>query len=160
MNKDNLYKVIDSCSQFELTVAQLYLTYSTTFPEEREKWMEFAEEELMHAEWLSIIKSYVEDETISLKLTNISIQSTDRATSFIQDKIQNARNGSVNLHSALLCALQIEGSIIEKSFLKMFNFSNKKAEDIRRYIFKETIGHQEKLQLWFEGVDAAQVKAA
>ncbi len=160
MNNNNLYKVIDSCRQFELTLAQLYLAYSTLFPSEREKWMEFVEEELMHAKWLSIIKSYVEEETISLKLTNISIQSTERATSFIQDKIQNAENGSVSLPHALTCALQIEGSIIEKSFLKMFNFSNKKAEDIRRYIFKETAEHQQKLQLWFDSLDAGCVKAA
>ena len=43
----------------------------------------------------------------------------------------------------------------------MFNFSNKEADDIRRYITKETIDHREKLLVWLNSADASRyVKVA
>lgn len=160
MSRNTNYALMDKCRVYQLTVGQLYMTYSTVFPDECDKWMSFAEEELLHAKWLSIIKKYVDDGIISLKITKISDQSVDRAISFIHKQIQLSRKGKVDLHAALVIALQIEDSIIQKSFFNMFNFSNKKAEDIRRYITKETIDHREKLLLWLNSVDAANVKAA
>ena len=67
MKKNNDYTLLDKCRVYQLTVGQLYKTYSTIFPDECDKWMAFAEEELMRAKWLSIIKTYVEGEIISLK---------------------------------------------------------------------------------------------
>ena len=160
MKNNYNYELTDKCRVYQLTVGQLYKTYSTIFPDECDKWMAFAEEELMRAKWLSIIKTYVEGEIISLKITKISVQSVERAISFIHKQIQLAIKGKVDLHAALVIALQIDDSIIQKSFFNMFNFSNKKADDIRRYITKETTDHREKLLLWLNSVDAAYVKVA
>jgi hypothetical protein len=159
MSKDNNYRLMENCRLFELALAQLYITYSTIFPAEYDKWRAFAVEETMHAKWLTTIKNYVEDEIISFKLTSLTIQSTNQAIRYIKDKIEIARNDKVTLQDALIIALQIEDSIVEKSFFKTFNFSNKEAENIRRYITKETIGHRERFARWLASVQTGQIKA-
>jgi hypothetical protein len=152
--------LIENCRLFELTVSQLYTTYSTQFPAEGDKWQAFAEEEKMHAHWLTILKNYVEEDIVSLKLTKISIQSINKTISYLQEHIQIARLGKVSLHDAIIFALQIENSIISKSFLNLFHFSTKEADDIRRYITKETIGHREQFTLWLDSVETRRLEVA
>lgn len=153
MKADNVNNTIDSLRNFELTVALLYDTYSNVFPEDHNRWQSFVEEEKMHAKWLSGLKLYHQNQIVSFKETKITIQAINKTIEFIQIQIDRARQDEINRREAVMIALQLESSILENSFLKIFNFSTPMAKNVLMKLTRETRRHREKFILWLDTIE-------
>jgi len=153
-------KILDTLRIFELTVAELYIAFAALFPSECDRWVGFAEEEIMHAKWFSTLKRYVQTEVITLNEAKISYRSAQKTIEFLHEQIVHARDGRIDLTGALILALEIENSLLESAFLRIFNFSNPKAEGIRRKLAKATRAHREKFILWLDTVENRARQAA
>ncbi len=160
MNSYNGENVIETLRKFELTIAELYILYGTIFPADCDRWIGFAEKEIIHAKWLSVIKYYLDRKIISLKLTTVSIQSINEAVEYIQNQVGKAKLGKVDLMQALIVALEIDDLALKNSFCNIFNFSNQTAEKIKRNLSVETRGNREEIVMWLDRLNDRRSQAA
>ena len=90
----------------------------------------------------------MDDENITFAQTKITMQSIKTAIDYIESQIEKAIGGEVELKRALIIAIDIEKSLLESAFLKVFKLSGPKAQKIQSRLLEETGGHLERLMEW------------
>lgn len=149
-SQDNL---IDALTQFEQSMAQLYVIFGRIFPTESDKWADFAEEECRQARWLTNFKIYLRNEIIPQNETTITIRRVNLTLEFIDHQIHRAINNELDLREAILIALIVEDSAFESSFLTTFTFKTLKVKSLRRKLVEATGIQKEKLIMWLDRVE-------
>lgn len=156
MNKTERDYLVDTLIQFELAVADLYAAFGSIFPSDRARWAEFVAEERMHAQWLTKLKLFLNNEVISLQKTKITAHAVEQAVEFIRHQTNRARHNQIERKQAVLIALDIENSALESSFFKIFAFSTPNAEKIRRNLASATRDHRERFVLWLDRIEQVE----
>lgn len=129
--------IMDLFEENELNIASLYLIYAQKIPQEYDFWINLSNEEISHS------KSIKDEKDISTAIieNNFSRGVVKHVMSFALRETEKATRNKITHHEALLTALRIERSMLEKKCFEIFIPINKKVEDMLCKLNKETEQH-------------------
>ena len=142
---DELFHLLE---KYELSIARLYETFATLLPETKDSWMVFAKEERLHARWINRLYSYVKDGKIQQEQTKITKQSTLMAIEYIENQIDKTLNSKPDLKQFLNTAIDIEKSLMESAFFKIFDLNTPATQKIKAQLKEATSSHLQGLIEW------------
>jgi rubrerythrin len=152
MNEKQIEKFVQTLIYHELTIAALYETYASLFPESEVLWRAYAEEERLHAKWLQKLHGYLKEERVSFEQTRLTAESTQASITYIKNQIQKAVNEPPDLHQCLNVALDIEKSLLESAFFRVFKLNVPEAQKLRTQLESATQSHIAGLMDWRERI--------
>jgi hypothetical protein len=148
LTKEQIDELIELLRQYELSIAALYDTFAGLLVSDGKPWTEFANEERLHAKWISTLHEYFEKEKLSIEQTNFTVQSTKVAISYIEKQIIKIGESDLDLLKALSIAIDVEKSLFESAFFRIFQFNGPKAVKIQSQLIQATKKHLDKLIQW------------
>lgn len=148
MNQLQRDEFVQLLQRYELTIATLYETFAVILPSSRDVWLHYAKEEHLHAKWIQELHVHLKDEKISFEQSRATTQSIKISIEYIETQIKKATGAKIGLEQALNIALDIEQSLLESTFLKVFKLRGPKAEKIRSRLFEATQSHIKRLREW------------
>ncbi len=148
MNRDQIDIFIQLLQKHELVIAALYDKFGDIFPESKKVWQAFATEERRHAKWIGALQAHLKGETVTFEQTRMTIQSATIAIEYIERQIESLGKNRIDLEKALIIALDIEKSLMESAFFKVFKLGGPKANSIRSRLMEATEAHIKRLIDW------------
>ena len=155
MNKVQIDEFIRLLQKYELSIATLYETFANILPSSRKAWMNYAREERLHAKWINVLHTHMNDDIISFEQTKITTQAIRISINYIESQIEKAIESKVDLKQALIIAIDIEKSLLESAFFKVFKLSGSKAEKVRSRLLAATEAHVKGLVEWQTSIGKA-----
>ena len=77
-----------------------------------------------------------------------SIENKFGRVDYIEGKIKDVSTSKIDLKQALIIAIDIEKSLLESGFFRVFNLSGPKAAKIRSRLVEATKAHKDSLIKW------------
>ena len=145
MDNKQIDEFIQLLEKHELSIARLYETFASVLPESKNAWMEFADEERIHAKWIKALYAYLKDGKITFEQTNITAQSAKTAIDYIETQINKTLMRKPDLKQYLSIAIDIEKSLLESAFFKVFKLTAPEAQKIRTELEEATKSHIQRL---------------
>jgi len=137
MRKKTIIQLIE---ENEFNVSILYSLYAKKIPKKGRFWKQLSTEEISHA--ASIGSERSDKETDLFKENKFSHTITAYVMNFVIDEINKAKEAEkINHKEALLIALRIERSMLEKKCFDIFSPTNKKLKRILKKLNDETEQH-------------------
>jgi len=152
MDKTQIEELIHLLQQYELSIAVLYETFSSILPSTKNAWVTFAKEERLHAKWINTLHAHLKNERISFEQTKFTVQSVKTAIDYVEDQIDQAIKAKPDINKAVNIAINIEKSLLESAFFRVFKLSGPKAQEIRTRLEEATKAHIDRLIEWQENI--------
>lgn len=156
MDKTQIDELIQFLQKYELSIATLYETFASVLLLSRNVWMAFADEERLHAQWINTLHAHLKNEKISFEQTKFTVQSVKTAIEYIEYQIDRTKKNKTDLKQAINIAINIEKSLLESAFFKVFKLSGgSKAQNIKARLEEATKSHLERFIEWQESTTKA-----
>ena len=120
MNQTQTDELIQLLQKYELSIAALYETFASLLPSSQEAWMVFADEERLHAQWISSLYTHLKNEQMSFEQTKFTVQSVKTAILYVENQIDKIKKSKPDLKQFLILAINIEKSLLEGAFFRTF----------------------------------------
>ena len=139
-NKLNKRAILSLLAKNEEIVRDIYKEFSKKFPKKNEFWLGLSHDEQKHADSIK---------ELGLKIgkgleVDVDVFDEDLVTGFNEELISyrnRAVNEKISLKKALSIALDIESSILERKFFKVFQSNEKVIKDTLEYLKNITKKH-------------------
>jgi len=141
-------ELIQVLAKHELSIAALYETFASKLPEAKQEWLVFAEEERLHAKWVDKLYLYLKEGRIPLEGTKFTVQSVKTAIDYVEKQIQRVSKEPPDLKRFLNMAIDIEKSLLETAFFRLFKLTAPEAQKVRTRLEEATRVHMKKLIEW------------
>ena len=129
----DVYDFMSGCIEVERSVANIYRTFATMFPEDKDFWIELYRDELEHTIWLSIEKNIEAMDLLPADTPLPTPELIENTLLNIRRQAARIRSNPVTLENALKTALRIEGASIEiftnEMSAKIFSASEKSLQE-------------------------------
>ncbi|EKE20432.1 MAG: hypothetical protein ACD_7C00581G0003 [uncultured bacterium] len=123
----------------ELNIASLYSLFAQKIPAKHNFWFRLSQEEISHADSISNQRDIID----AITENNFSRGVVNHVMGFVLKEIKKTQQEKVTHHEALLTALRIERSMLEKKCFEIFIPINKRVEDMLCKLNSETERHVE-----------------
>ena len=153
--KTQIDELIQLLQKYELSIAVLYETFASILPLSEKAWIAYAKEERLHAKWINELHTQLKKENISFEQTKFTAQSTKTAIGYVENQIDRVIKGKPDLIQALNIAINIEKSLLESAFLRVFKLNGPKAQKIQDRLEEATKLHVDRLIEWRTKVQKA-----
>ncbi|WP_054029272.1 hypothetical protein [Desulfatitalea tepidiphila] len=141
-------ELIQLLAKHELSIAALYETFASKLPETKQEWLVFAEEERLHAKWVDKLNLFQKEGRIPLESTKFTVQSVKTAIDYVEKQIERASKEPPDLKRFLNMAIDIEKSLLETAFFRLFKLTAPEAQKVRTRLEEATKVHIQKLIEW------------
>ena len=148
MNQKEIDEFVQLLEKYELSIADLYETFASMLPQSRDAWMSFVKEEHLHAKWIGQLQALLKNETISFEQKTYTLQATKTAINYLEKQIEQVKRDKPDLLQVLNIAIDIEKSLLESAFLRVFKLNGPKAQKIQARLEKATKIHADRLIDW------------
>jgi len=148
MNSAQIDELIALLKKNELAIAALYEALASLLPGHQKAWMAFAEEEHLHAKWIDTLHTHLTNEAVSFDQVKFTVQSVHAAIAFIEGQTATLSSHPIDLRQALAIAINIEKSLLESAFFRVFKISGAKATAIQSRLEEATKSHFKRLADW------------
>lgn len=148
MNKEPTEELIRLLEEHEKSLAALYEAFASLFPDFKKQWLGFAEEEYLHAGWLNKLYTHQQSGKITFQQTRITTQSIKTAIIFLEEQKDKALKEKPDLARCLDLAINVEKSLLEGPFFKVFQLTAPETQNIRRKLEEATRTHINGLAQW------------
>ena len=152
MNQSQADELIQLLKKHELCIGALYETFATILPESKDHWLAFAKEERQHAQWIETLHTHLKKGNISLEQIKITSQSTKLAIDYAEKLGQQVIRDKPDLQQVIAYAINLEKSLLESSFFKVFKLDEPNASNIRDRLQQATRDHVARMTAWREEV--------
>jgi hypothetical protein len=129
--------LINLFEENELNIATLYSLYAQKIPAKVDFWERLSNEEISHAAQVGTEKN----NTDAILENNFSRGVIKHIMDFVLEQTQKAQQENLSHADAILTALRIERSMLEKKYFDFFTPSNKTVHQIFSRLNKETEKH-------------------
>jgi rubrerythrin len=131
--------IISLFEENELNISSLYSIYAEKIPGKSRFWKKIAAEEIDHAEEIRNQRDVLElNDTAESKFSRNII---DYVMGFVLDETEKAQQTKIGHRDAVLSALRIERSMLEKKLFDIFIPSNETVKNVMKKLNKETERH-------------------
>ena len=141
-------ELIQLLAKHELSIAALYETFASKLPETKQEWLVFAEEERLHAKWVDKLNLFQKEGRIPLESTKYTVQSVKTAIDYVEKQIERVSKEPPDLKRFLNMAIDIEKSLLETAFFRLFKLTASEAQKVRTRLEEATKVHIQKLIEW------------
>jgi len=138
-------KTVELLAQCEGKLGELYQAYAGLFPEEAAFWERLAKEEQAHASWVEALLPRVRAGVISFREDRLGSQAFILFYDYIVQRLQESRR-PITLAGALIVVVDIENSLVEKSFYDVFTTADPESARILTLLSRSTEAHLRKTQ--------------
>jgi hypothetical protein len=121
-------------------------------PQANETWLAFAAEERLHANWINRLSTYYQDGRIESEQPKFTSQATKTAIAYIENQTGKTLREKPVLRQCLNIAIDIEKSLLESAFFKVFKLTVPETRKIKSQLEGATRSHLERLMRWREEV--------
>lgn len=125
----------------ELNISTLYSIYSQKISDKKEFWEKLSNEEISHAAQIGTQK----ENSDAIEENKFSRGVIKYVMDFVLNEIKRAQEEEIDHHEALLTALRIEQSMLERKCFEMFAPSNQRLKEVLCRMNSETERHVQKL---------------
>ena len=138
--------LLEMMAVHEEKVSELYQTYAAALPEWRAFWTTIALEERSHAAWLRGLKSKLEVEGGLLNRERFNITGIHTSMDYLKRKCEEVREKGTTPLRALILALDLEGSLIEKEYFLVYKSDLVSIQEVFNKLREQTAGHYQRMQ--------------
>ncbi|TLM97723.1 hypothetical protein FDZ71_18105, partial [bacterium] len=151
MNQGNL-KTIEQLGHMELAVSRLYRVFAERFAEERSLWDGLADEEEQHHQWVMTLLESARAGKVRIKEdTKVNAEAVKRAIERVEELMDKAIRGDMDLYEAYRTAYALETSLTEgKAFSLLESQSPKGQPSVCEELDGATSAHAMRLRLRLE----------
>lgn len=142
LNEGQTVKLLAQCEE---KLGELYLAYARLFPEEAAFWERLAKEERAHASWVEALLPRVQDDLITFREDRLGSQAFMLFYDYLVQRLQESRN-PITLAGALVVAVDIENSLVEKSFYDVFTTADPDSARLLTLLSRSADAHLRKVQ--------------
>lgn len=143
MTQDSSDKAIISLlAENERAVGRLYQTYADKFPTHREFWLDLANEEQQHAEWLRRLLVRVEEGLGCVRPDRFDVDAARDARARVEKMIEETHRPDFSLTDALRAAMTIEKSLIEAEYFDVFEGAAAEVVQVQYCLADATKNHR------------------
>ena len=130
----------------ENRIKKLYLLYARLFPERRREWEKLAAEEKEHAAILRKLCEKFNADNSFTKVSPYSQEILNYTKHFLDSQLKRARKKQVSSKEAIVVAIRLELSMLEKKSFDIFNPAGEEIQIVFARLNRETKDHAERLQ--------------
>ncbi len=152
MNKEPTAELIRLLEEHEKSIGALYEAFASLFPDFQKEWLDFAEEENLHAGWINKLHTHQQHGKIAFQQTRITIESIKTAINFLEKQKNRVLAEQPDLAKCLDLSINIEKSLLESSFFKVFHLTAPETQKIQSKLEKATRIHINQLVQWRAGM--------
>ena len=146
MPLEHVKRILDESVSLELLVSDLYLLFSTTYPEDREFWWRMALEEKNHASLLRSTENFMRVGVFPEEALMTSLEALQSANAQISELIRRMREAPLPKAEAYRAALQIELSAAELHYQQLMEEdSGDRVMEIIRKLGSDDKDHAERI---------------
>ena len=139
-------KIIELMYKQEILLAKLYKLFAVQFPDHKDFWRDLAKDELQHAGWIKKFYQAEKKDLIAFSEGKVKTYTMDTFIENLEEIIQRAENGEINLKMAISYTLDFERSLIEKNVFTHFEIIDKKLAGIMTKLESGTRRHVKKAE--------------
>ena len=139
------HKIIKLLIDYELTVSELYRSCAAAYPDHRGFFTELSEEEVGHASRIELLALEAEAGFIEIDEDAFAVRPLEVSIEHAKDIKGRVEDNKINLLGVLSLALDIESSLIEKEYHKVFRGDSMRFNDSIREIHMESEKHRRKI---------------
>ena len=144
--------IIERLIEYELALSDLYRECAEKFTEHRDFWSELAEEEVIHADSIRKLTDEAMAEKADLNEKAFSIRPIEISIEYAKEIEDRVKRNKIDLLSILSLSYDIENSIIESEFHRVFTGRDNKVNDYIKLIHMESVNHRERIHVLKEKV--------
>jgi hypothetical protein len=141
----SLDRVLEKLKENEIAVSRLYAQFSQSFAEDADFWNQLSQQERQHAGWIERLREMLDSQDLRAATTVVNPQVVDSAIAYADTVREKSWRGDLTRLSAYAIALEIENSLIEKSFFSLFVPASSPYEEILKQLLLDTEGHRQKI---------------
>ena len=138
-------------AQNERLVGDLYIKYSNKFSEGKVLWEKLAQDEEMHASWLTIQQTNLDKGLVSIDSKRFNESAIKAFSDYLKSEMGRLDAGEVSLINALSVSLYIEQSLIEHKYFEVLDSDSEEMKNTLTKIKKETEVHSNRIkEIWLK----------
>jgi rubrerythrin len=137
---------LEMLARHEEAIGGLYKAYAERFQEHKDFWTRLAGEERGHASWIRRLFPKAEEGIITFDDARFNTKAIDTSLMYIEHWVHEAQNEPVEIVKALSVALDIESSLIEKNYFKVFESDNKEMKHVLNGLAQGCREHRDRIQ--------------
>jgi hypothetical protein len=149
MEQYQLKETLETLTQLgnlELTLSELYQTYSQLWPEHKEFWMDMEKAEIKHSDNIDRMSEMITERPANFELGRpFSPSSIKSFISGIKSTVQRLKNKDIDKIKALFLARDLEQSYLESKYFEVIKTGDKESMPLMREIYADTVFHREYL---------------
>lgn len=149
MQSKDVDELIQEIRRHELTLAKMYNQFAEAHPDHNQFWHRLASEEEIHAKWIESLGRHYKNGHIGLSDFKLNVHAIKTSISHLEKQTEESKKGSFSLLNAVSIALDIEKSMIDNKFFKIFDLVGAKQARILSGLEKETLKHRQHLEKLF-----------
>jgi hypothetical protein len=145
-------QILDVLRDIELSVAQLYRGFSSSFPPDRVLWEDLARDEVNHAAMVEELKNALLKNGSPFELGQVNIFTLATFRTGIEGYLHRLERGELQRRHAFFIARDFENTLIENGFYYAVVSENKDYQTIQGKIQKETLAHLQRLENYIQTI--------
>ncbi len=130
--KNSMHDIFGALIAHEDAMAELYQVYETCTGDPTGFWEKLIMEERAHSAVLKQLHDKFSQKKISVDFSRFNPVAINTAINYIKKKIEQAKQDGITQKAALITARDVEGTIIEHDFFRLYksrNYSDEKEID-------------------------------
>jgi len=125
----------------EEAVGRIYEAYANKFPEHEQFWFGLAMEEADHSNWIFELLHKVSKGSASIYEDRFHTEDIQRFQDYLEEQLDIVRQEKISFVDALLTALDIEESLVERRFFHVFEGDSEETRSVLEYLASATENH-------------------
>jgi hypothetical protein len=139
-------RIVEMLAKHEEAIGELYSEYAKKFGSLAQFWEKLADEEEQHAYWIRRLdRRILEEDCGYIDTQKFSTKMVDESLERIKKKLEEAKNGEVELKDALKFAMSVEESIIESKYFEVFVGDIAEIKQVQYCLEEVTREHRERI---------------
>lgn len=138
--------ILQMLAKNEEAVGRLYEVYANKFREHEEFWFGLAMEEADHANRVLELIQKVNKGSASVSEGTFKVEDIQKFSNYLKEQLDRARHESMSFVEALSIALNIEKSLIERKFFRIFEGGSEENWHVLEYLASATENHIKVIQ--------------
>ena len=126
-NENNL-TILDLFEAHETALYDLYNLFASKYGDYEDFWHGIAEEEKVHARWISSIRSKVQSGEISVSTDRVSLSTIQKSLEYLQSQISLFSFQENTLDQAFVLAMQLENSFVERGIFDIIKTDSERVK--------------------------------
>ena len=149
--KEYQKEILEQMAKNEEKLSELYAAYMHKFPTRSEFWRDIAQEEVSHGRWIRTLEMRVEEGGVMFSEKRFNIDALNDFYVFVQQQIARVKENDLPLIAALVVSKEIEESMLEKDFFRVFSGDSPELEILLLALEYSTKKHRDiVLKAWEE----------